>query len=177
MFKCWLSYQKYGFGIRDPRSGMRDPENFFPWSRIQGSIRHRIPDPDPQHCIANNSFISTADSGYTERRKKVGWRRYDYQPYWLQQLEPPPQVLTARMTNSHTQCGGSGMFIPDTTFFHPGSNLSPFRIPDTGSASKNLSILTTQKNWFLSSRKYDPACSSRIPGPEADFYPSRIAEP
>jgi hypothetical protein len=28
------------------------------------------------------------------------------------------------------QCGGSGMFIPDPTFFHPGSELSPSRIPD-----------------------------------------------
>jgi hypothetical protein len=31
------SSSKYGLGIRDPRSG------------IQGSKRHRIPDPDPQH--------------------------------------------------------------------------------------------------------------------------------
>jgi hypothetical protein len=52
------------------------------------------------------------------------------------------------------------MFIPDPTFFYPRSDLS---IPDTGSASKNLSILT--KKWFLSSRKYDPDCSSRIPDP------------
>jgi hypothetical protein len=25
--------------------------------------------------------------------------------------------------------------------------------------------------WFLSSRKYDPGCSSRIPDPDADFLP------
>jgi hypothetical protein len=40
--KLSLSSQKYGFGIRDPgktHSG----------SRVQGSKRHRIPDPDPQH--------------------------------------------------------------------------------------------------------------------------------
>jgi hypothetical protein len=47
------------------------------------------------------------------------------------------------------QCCGSGMFIPDPNFFHPGS------------ASKNLSILTPKK-WFLSSRKYDPGCPFRI---------------
>jgi hypothetical protein len=34
-----LSSQKYELGIRDPRSGIRDPE----------TKRHRIPDPDPQH--------------------------------------------------------------------------------------------------------------------------------
>ncbi len=27
---------------------------------------------------------------------------------------------------------------------------------------------------FLSSKKYDPGCSSRIPDPDADFLPSRI---
>jgi hypothetical protein len=49
-------------------------------------------------------------------------------------------------------------------------------ISDPGSALKSLSILT-QKKWFLSSRKYDPGCSSRIPDPDADFYPSRIPDP
>jgi hypothetical protein len=68
------------------------------------------------------------------------------------------------------------MFIPD-----PGSDffLSPIRtvsIPDPGSASKNLSVLTPKK-WLLSSRKYDPGCSSRIPDPDADFYASRIPDP
>jgi hypothetical protein len=40
--KFSLCSQKYGFGIRDPGSGKN-------LSRIQGSKRHRIPDPDPQH--------------------------------------------------------------------------------------------------------------------------------
>jgi hypothetical protein len=34
---------KNGFGIRDL-------EKTYSGSRIQGSKRHRIPDPDPQHC-------------------------------------------------------------------------------------------------------------------------------
>ncbi len=41
--KLSLSSQTYGFGIRDP-------EKTYSGSRIQGSKRHRIPDPDPQHC-------------------------------------------------------------------------------------------------------------------------------
>ncbi len=76
-----------------------------------------------------------------------------------------------------TQCCGSGMFIPD-----PGSDFFPSRIrtvsiPDPGSASKDLSILTPEKpkKWFLSSRKYDPGCSSRIR--MLTFYPSRIPDP
>ncbi len=31
-------------------SGIRDPEKTHSGFRIQGSKRHRIPDPDPQHC-------------------------------------------------------------------------------------------------------------------------------
>jgi hypothetical protein len=33
----------------DPGSEIRDPEKTYSGSRIQGSKRHRIPDPDPQH--------------------------------------------------------------------------------------------------------------------------------
>jgi hypothetical protein len=72
------------------------------------------------------------------------------------------------------QCCGSGMFIPDPTFFH--SRIRIVSILDPGSASKNFSILTN-KNGFLSSRKYDPGCSSRITDLDPDFYPSRIPDP
>jgi hypothetical protein len=44
-----------GSGIRDPGSGIRDPEKTYSGSRIQGSKRHRIPDPDPQHCLMGGS--------------------------------------------------------------------------------------------------------------------------
>jgi hypothetical protein len=62
---------------------------------------------------------------------------------------------------------------------YPGSRIRLFSIPDPGSSSKNFSILTPKKakKWFLSSKKYDPGCSSRIPDPEADFIPSRIPDP
>jgi hypothetical protein len=33
-------------------SGIRKKPIPYPRSRIQGSKRHRIPDPDPQHCIS-----------------------------------------------------------------------------------------------------------------------------
>jgi hypothetical protein len=51
--------------------------------------------------------------------------------------------------------------IPYPNFFHPGSRIRIFFIPDPGSTSNNLSILTPKK-LFPSSRKYDPVCSSRI---------------
>jgi hypothetical protein len=50
-----------------------------------------------------------------------------------------------------SQCCGSGMFIPDPTFFHPGSELFPSRIPDP----HQFKYFNPEK-WFLSSRKYDP---------------------
>jgi hypothetical protein len=51
-------------------------------------------------------------------------------------------------------------------FFHIGSRTRIVSIPDLGSASKNLIILT-QKNY--------PGCSSRIRN--LTFYPSRIPDP
>ena len=79
--------------------------------------------------------------------------------------------------NAKMLCCRSGMFIP-----YPGSDFFPSRIrtvsiPDLESASKNLSILTPKKpkKWFLSSRKYDPGCSSRIR--MLTFYPSKIPDP
>jgi hypothetical protein len=38
-------------------SEIRDPEKIYSGSRIQGSERHRIQDPDPQHCYSVFSFI------------------------------------------------------------------------------------------------------------------------
>ncbi len=60
---------------------------------------------------------------------------------------------------------------PGSDFFT--SRIRTVSIPDPGSASKNLSILTQKKpkKWILRSRKYDPGCSSRIPDPDADFLP------
>ncbi len=59
--KLSLSSQKYGFGIRDP-------ENTYSGSRIQGSKRHRIPDPDPQHWLAEKFLLCVnwvnAESSY-----------------------------------------------------------------------------------------------------------------
>jgi hypothetical protein len=79
----------------------------------------------------------------------------------------------------YMQCGGSGMFIPD-----PGSDFFPSRIPDPNCLHLGSRILIKEfkyfkkrKKRFLSSKKYDPGCSSRIPDPDADFLPSRIPDP
>ncbi len=65
--------------------------------------------------------------------------------------------------------------MPDPTFFHPGSRIQTVYIPDSGSASKNLSILTQKKNKKMVSRKYDPGLF--IPDPDADFLPIPDPDP
>jgi hypothetical protein len=63
------------------------------------------------------------------------------------------------------QCCGSGLFIPDPTFFHPKSRIRIFLSRIHIKEFKNFNP--------KSSRKYDPGCSSRI----RIFYPSRIPDP
>jgi hypothetical protein len=62
--KIWASFQRIvkvftpkffnmlsNIWVWDPGSEIRDLEKTYSGSRIQGSKRHRLPDPDPQHCF------------------------------------------------------------------------------------------------------------------------------
>jgi hypothetical protein len=69
---------------------------------------------------------------------------------------------------------------------YPGSAFFPSRIPDPNCLHPGSRILIKEfkylnpkkaKKWFLSSKKYDPGCSSRIPDPDADFLPSQSPDP
>ncbi len=71
---------------------------------------------------------------------------------------------------------------------YPGSDFSPSRIPDPNCFHPRSRIRIKElkyfnpKIWFLSSRKYDSGCSSRIPDPDPDFLlipdpRSRIQDP
>jgi hypothetical protein len=65
------------------------------------------------------------------------------------------------------QCCGSGMFILGL-----GSRIRLFSIPDPGSRIRITEFMYfNPKKWFLSSRKYDPCCSSPIQGPDPYFLP------
>jgi hypothetical protein len=74
------------------------------------------------------------------------------------------------------------MFIPDpeSDFFHPGSKV--YKIPDPGSASKNLSILILNfdtKNLSIFILNFDTKFSKIragmfIPDPGSGFFPFRI---
>jgi hypothetical protein len=69
-----------GSGIRDPGSGKKPIPDLG--SQIQGSKRHRIPDPDPQHCVFSPLFDRTPISrdrdccGLTEISEISGRRQY-----------------------------------------------------------------------------------------------------
>ncbi len=70
--------------------------------------------------------------------------------------------------------------IPDPTFFHPGSRIRTVSIPDPGSRIlKEFKYFNPKKakKWFLSSKKYDPGCSSRIPDPWSGCWLSPIPDP
>jgi hypothetical protein len=43
---CYYAFKNMGSGSR-----IWDPKNIYSGSRIQEARRHRIPDPDPQHCL------------------------------------------------------------------------------------------------------------------------------
>ncbi len=76
------------------------------------------------------------------------------------------QLLQVRLQRISVADPGMFFRIPDPTFFHPGSE-SRIRF-------KEFKYFNPKK-WFLSSRKYDPGCSVRIPDPDPDFvHPSRI---
>ncbi len=89
---------------------------------------------------------------------------------WNNFLQPWATVETTFLYR-YTQCCVSGILsrIPDPTFFHPGSEFLPSRIRIKEFKYFNPEI------WSLSSRKYDPGCSSRIR--ILTFYPSRIPDP
>jgi hypothetical protein len=74
--KIWANFQRivevftqkifnmlsiYGFGIQDPGSEIRDPEKTYSGSRIQGSKRHRIPDPGVKKAPDSGSGSATLD--------------------------------------------------------------------------------------------------------------------
>jgi hypothetical protein len=46
-------------------SAIRDPEKTYSGSRIQGPKRHRIPDPDPQHCLPHYEKLELKRTGIT----------------------------------------------------------------------------------------------------------------
>jgi hypothetical protein len=61
-----------------------------------------------------------------------------------------------------------------TSVADPGclSRIQTVSIPDPGSRIRIVEFkYFNLKKWFLSSRKYDPGFSSRIPDPDADFLP------
>jgi hypothetical protein len=72
--------------------------------------------------------------------------------------------MTARKYETRYAVCGSGIFIPDPNFFHPGSWI----------LIKEFKYFNPKER-FLSYRKYDSGCWSRVR--ILTFYPSRISDP
>ncbi len=111
-------------------------------------------------------FVSLAQ----EDGKKNMFHRHKLTNNWSSATSPCMDSVTDPRCLSRIPHPNFSIPDPASEFFHSGSRIRIFFIPDPGSASKNLSILTLKI--FLSSRKYDPGCSSRIR--ILIFYPSRM---
>ncbi len=81
-----------------------------------------------------------------------------------------PQILEDEIDFLLSTCALPPVLRIRDVFPDPGSDFFPSQILDPGSASMSLSILTQKR--LLSSKKYDPGCSSRIR--ILTFYSSRI---
>jgi hypothetical protein len=66
---------------------------------------------------------------------------------FMECAETTPTFLLDRY-QYYAQCGGSGMFIPDPTFFHPGS-----RIPDPNCLHPGSRILISEFKYFNPRKK------------------------
>ncbi len=76
IFQYALKYMGLGSGIRDPGSGIRKKPIPNPGSQIQGSKRHRIPDPG---SLLSNKWIClvrTAKKGFS-KGQTFGWLNFE----------------------------------------------------------------------------------------------------
>ena len=119
--------------------------------------------------------MSNEDDMQADRERALRQREYLAQ---LEEDSEEPTSLATTTEGEHTVQVQAvlQMFIPD-----PGFDFFPFRIPDPNCLYPGSRIRIKEikyfnpKKWFLSSRKYDPGCSSRIR--MLTFYPFRIPDP
>ncbi len=110
--------------------------------------------------------------GGTSKRKFVAYRIFR-----------SPLAMSAKRASSLR----SSVADPGCLSLDPGSDFLPPRIPDPNCLHPGSRILIKelkyfnpkkkQKKWFLSSKKYDPGCSSRIPDPGPGCWLSPILDP
>ncbi len=148
------SDNKYGFRIRDPRSGIRKKPIPDPGSGSRGKkgTGSRIPDPDPQHWLERFFMTDCGRSGDDPAdgvQRQLLARRPPPRQYYCtapasgSENQSFPLIIVIIIINfiseqcpdeafcfkiSLKQCCGTGMFIPD-----PGSKFFSFRALDPGS--------------------------------------------
>ncbi len=92
----------------------------------------------------------------TNRRQTTAISRWSI----IQMIDLSLFLRKGNAESTHNQCSGSGMFIPYPKFPVPDPGSMVKKIPDPDPQQIFLVFLT--QKLFLSSRIYDPGCSSRI---------------
>jgi hypothetical protein len=91
-----ISYQKYGFGIRDPGSG----KNVFRIANPE-SKRHRIPDPEPQQWVFLTIVMHRRTGGrHSHLRGEAGILR---EVQRVLATRPQSEIRTGRLPYHHLQ--------------------------------------------------------------------------
>ncbi len=187
LFDPWSGLGKFGSGIKIPDPQHCYFEAFVGFHFSSSLLINRTPVQDwnlgthlAEGRRANNT--TTQKNTYQTICKKIWnnlWSRSkcDLSPGLKNEMRPYAAFIYNLQVKSKSSVADPGCLsrIPDPTFFHPGSELSPSRI--LIKEFKYFNPQKSKKKWFLSSKKYDPGCSSRIPDPDADFLPSRIPDP
>ncbi len=157
--------------VADPGSfttpGRRSPTCLQAGRSVWGLfLPHLSPFLDPKKSVLTSvadpeSFTILGRRSPTFLRAGRSVRGPFFLPHLSPFLDPKSRALTSV---ADPRCLSQG---PRSEFCRPGSRVK--KNSGSGSASKNLSILT--QKLFLSSRKNDSGCSSRIPDPDPYVLP------
>ncbi len=71
--KFSICSQIYGFGIRDPRSGIRDPGSGKNLFRIPDPGVKKAPDPGSATLLFNIQYTATEHNSLSKKRKLTPW--------------------------------------------------------------------------------------------------------
>jgi hypothetical protein len=142
--KLSLSSQKYGFGIWDPGPEIRDPEKTYSGFRIQGLKRHRILDPDPQHCTHMQIMLTLRLE--TRKQTVLPVSRTVERPVrrWRRLVGQPPPLLEGGGDRGGSEQGESKSRLGDIRFRGEGRGLWLWIRISTSLKNKNEVFFTVE---------------------------------
>ncbi len=159
----------------DPGSEIRDPEKTYSGSRIQGSKRHRIPDPDPQHCSRLPPLLNVIDGVDSQNIPCATLKRrgsWVISVYLWSVLCHHTKIRTFYIFYVCFLSLSSLSFVGD---FDPFNDIRLVFFWSSFSCAYVLLFSTGLNLFHHLCIVADLGCLSRISDP--DFYPSRILDP